>query len=177
VKYDIVRGVSRSGPYPARPLNTQHVLSDIEAKIVRMVHSLPLRIKPYSFIAKSLGVSEENILEIVKRLLGKGVLADPGLILNARMLGFNVNAMIIVFNDAKNVCECVASGIEEATHVVLRKLIPEYHGWSTACYFVVHSCSESTLVNVVDKACRLCSAKELEVLTSVRELQEVSTRV
>ncbi|RBW48726.1 Lrp/AsnC family transcriptional regulator [Marinobacter sp. F3R11] len=94
------------------------ILSPVEKALVnRLQHGLPLVPKPYAAVAGELGLSEQQVLESIKKLLAEGVLTRFGPMFHAGKLGgaFTLAAMRIPDEDFERVAEQVNS-FDEVAH-------------------------------------------------------------
>ena len=172
VKYDLIEGVSRSGPW-------SHIVEDpprpedlgIPAKLLFELRSLPLEKRPYKNIAHRHKLSEEELVELVREMLAKGLLGDPGVALEGHKVGFVANGMVVVADDELNyVCEKIAFSIPEATHVVLREPYPP-GTWKHNCYFMVHARNKELLENIVSKRLSDINVNDYKIIYSIKDLK------
>jgi len=171
VKFDLKEGISRSGPYsavvedPPRPEDL-----GINPMIPRLVRSLELVERPYSMVASKVGLSEDEIVGLVKEMLDKGILADPGAALEGRSLGFTENAMVVMEGDDDwRLCEC-ATELPYSTHVVLREPYPP-GSWTHNCYFMIHATSRSKIEGVLGDVKRRCKPRSIMPIYSLADLK------
>lgn len=169
VKLDLERGVSRSGPYAYPPPETPHITME-ELEIARNVRILPLVERPYRLVASQLGLAEDVLVSKVRELVRKGVLLDPGAVLNGRMVGFKSNIMV-AFNPEglENPCECTARS-PYTTHVVLRRVYPE-GAWKHTCYFMVHGVSRKAAREAGLETLESCGATDWIEIESLKDLK------
>ncbi len=174
VKYDLLKGVSRAGPYSRvnpNPPTPQELGYSIE--FVRALRELPLEENPYKVLGREFGMTEDEVVTAVKELVEKGVLGDPGAALDGHKIGFKYNAMFAVAPkegySVREVCEWVENNIEEATHIVERSSTPP-NAWPYLCYFMFHSVSENMKSLIVEKLSRCNLADSYLVIKSIRDL-------
>ncbi len=172
VKYDLYKGVSRAGPYSmvredAPPPEAYGIPRSIARQLTRLE---PVE-EPYKPIAEKLGISIEEAIEKVRKMLESGTLLDPGAALDGYKLGFRSNAMTVI-EYSENICKCVAEQ-PYTTHVVERSVYPEEarSEWGTRlCYFMVHATSRKKALAIVQNVLDSCGAKPLHVLFSIADL-------
>jgi DNA-binding Lrp family transcriptional regulator len=177
VKYDLVEGVSRSGPYSRLPAGDPPPPESVgfPRHLLHELASLPIRERPYSEIAKALGAPEDRVLAMVRKMLSLGLLLDPGVALDGWRLGFRSNAMAIA---EPGPCDCFADQ-PYTTHVVLRTAYPDSARrlWgSRLCYFMVHATSRKRAMEAVDEVLARCGGGVREVLFSVEDLKPGARR-
>ncbi|MDM7274931.1 MAG: Lrp/AsnC family transcriptional regulator, partial [Thermoprotei archaeon] len=172
VKFDLREGISRAGPYSAiveNPPKPEDLgINPLIPKYVRVLH---ITERPYAEIASRVGLSEDEIVSLVREMLKKGILADPGAALEGHNIGFSENAMVVLEpeSDEYELCECV-SKLPYTTHVVLREPYPP-GSWSHTCYFMVHATSRDKIVKVLDEASRLCRPRSVVPIYSIADLK------
>ncbi len=178
VKYDLYKGVSRSGPYSLvsqNPPGPEHYGLTPEA--LRLFRKLPLEQRPYRVIAGRLGIGEDEAVSLAWKMLRDGVLGDPGAALDGHLLGFRINSMITVRERRgrlEETCRCMA-GSPYTTHVVERSVYPEGK-WDYKCYAMVHAVDRDTADSVVAEVTGGCGIDDYYVLESVRDLKPGTVR-
>lgn len=101
-------------------------------------HDLPLSATPFADMAKQLGVSENDVLDTVRKLQDEGVISRVGPVFTPNRIGVSTLAAMSIPADE---LECVAriiSAFPEVNHNYERE--HEYNLW-----FVVTACSEEHL--------------------------------
>jgi len=172
VKYDIINGISKAGKY-ALLRERVPLLKDlnVDKDLPLSVKSLPINGKPYEFVLKKYNLKEEELEYILKELLDKGVLADPGASLDGEKLGFKENGMIVMEpnGNEESICECAAS-MSFSTHVVLRQSIPEGR-WKHVSYSMVHAVDKKKIEDMANILKRECKPKDLMIIYSLADLK------
>lgn len=172
VKYDLLKGVSRAGPYsalPQRPPRPEDL--GVPSRVPEALRSLPIEPRPYSVIAKALSMPEDELVRLIPKLVAAGVLADPGAALNGEALGFKENGMVVMepSGTPEELCEA-ATRSQHSTHVVLRGSIPE-GAWRYPCYAMVHAVRRDLVEEVAREIARDAGAKSYRVIYSLRDLK------
>ena len=71
-------------------------LSDLEKTIIReLTGDLPVISRPFNLIAGQLGISQRQLLSIIKKLKAEGFIRRFGATLRHRNTGFSANAMTV----------------------------------------------------------------------------------
>jgi len=71
-------------------------ITDEEKRVARQVQGdIPLDKRPFGVIAKKLGMSEGDVIGVLKRLREKGVMRRFGAVLRHTRAGFSENAMVV----------------------------------------------------------------------------------
>lgn len=172
VKFDLREGFSRSGPYskvienPPRPEDI-----GVDPMIPRLVRVLNIDERPYKIIADRLRLNEEELVSLVREMLDKGILGDPGATIEGDRVGFTENAMVVMepIDDEYKLCECAAE-LPYSTHVVLREPYPP-GSWTHTCYFMIHAVSREKIYSIIEEARKLCKPKSLIPIFSIMDLK------
>jgi DNA-binding Lrp family transcriptional regulator len=172
VKYDIINGVSKAGKYALLPEHPP-LLKDlgIDKDFPLSIRSIPINEKPYDFVLKKYDLKEEELEYIIKKLLEKGVLADPGAALDGEKLGFKENGMVVMEPNGNEelICECAAS-MSFSTHVVLRQSIPEGK-WKHVSYAMVHATEKKKIEDMANTLKEKCNPRDLMIIYSLADLK------
>lgn len=84
-----VRHRQQHEPVPRRP-------DDTELRLIQAIQGgLPLVSRPYAAIAAQLGLSEQSVIDRIKRLRESGVIKRMGVVVRHRELGYRANAMVV----------------------------------------------------------------------------------
>ncbi|MGC9112308.1 Lrp/AsnC family transcriptional regulator [Acidilobus sp.] len=172
VKYDLVRGVSRAGRYAVVPPRAPRPEAlGVPPRLPEALRSLPLEPRPYSAAAKLSGLSEEEIVRLIPKLLEAGVLLDPGAAVDGESLGFKENGMVVMepSGSPEELCEAAARS-EYSTHVVLRSSIPE-GAWRYPCYAMIHAVRRDLVEEAARIIARDAGAKSYRIIYSIRDLK------
>ena len=181
VKYDLYRGVSRAGPYTRVVLNppTPEELG-IDPRLPQMLRSLPLEPDPYAAIGSKLGYTREEVARLATLLLDRGVLGDPGAVLDGHRIGFVYNGMIVAWprGQLSRLCDAIVEMVPEATHIVERRVYPRdtRSTWAPSCYAMVHATSRELLEEVYGRVSSLEQVDHAAMLVSVRDLKPGAER-
>lgn len=171
VKFDLREGISKSGPYSMiieNPPSPEEL--GINPMIPKSVRSLEFVERPYLMIAFKTGLSEDEVVDLIKEMLKKGILLDPGATLNERNIGFTENAMITMEDEnVSEICECVA-GLPYTTHVVLREPYPP-GSWTHNCYAMVHAINRNKIENTIEIIKEICKPKNILPIYSIADLK------
>jgi len=174
VKYDLEKGVSRAGPLssvaanPPRPEDIGYSMA-----LARALRVLPLEERPYAVIANRLGLTEEQVVAAMHKMLEKGILGDPGAALDGHRLGFVYNGMVTLaprdMEQLDMLCQWVVDSVEEATHVVKRSVTPP-GSWRHLCYFMVHAVDEAKVKQILRRLGNCPYLNDYMVIKSLEDL-------
>ncbi|MGC9071933.1 MAG: Lrp/AsnC family transcriptional regulator [Acidilobus sp.] len=172
VKFDLERGISRSGPYSTIVQNPRG-LGDlgVPPEVPRALARMPISRNPYAGIASRLGLDEGTLISLIPGLLKAGVLADPGAAIDGEAAGFRFNGMVLLEPEgpAESLCE-VASKYPYTTHVVLREPYPP-QAWRYPCYAMIHAVRRDLVDQAASELASLAGARGYRVLYSLGDLK------
>jgi DNA-binding Lrp family transcriptional regulator len=146
-----------------------------KAIICKLQEGLPLVAQPYKFIAEDLGISEQEVLDIIEGLSNKKMLRRIGAILHHRSVGIKANAMVVWCIPEEKVKDAVKIIIKypEVTHCYERKVLK---GWSYNIYTMIHSENKSHCEDIILNISKAISINNYEVLYSTKELKKSSMK-
>ncbi|MBW2545541.1 MAG: Lrp/AsnC family transcriptional regulator, partial [Deltaproteobacteria bacterium] len=72
------------------------VITDMEKRVAQQVQGdIPLDKRPFDAIGKRIGISGNDVIDVLKRLKKKGTMRRFGAVLRHRRAGFSENAMVV----------------------------------------------------------------------------------
>jgi len=72
------------------------VITDMEKRVAQQVQGdIPLDKRPFDAIGKRIGISGNDVIDVLKRLKKKGIMRRFGAVLRHRRAGFSENAMVV----------------------------------------------------------------------------------
>lgn len=109
-------------------------LSALECKILNNIQrDLPFLPQPFKVLSNQLGIKEEILVQMLKRLKEKGIIRNFAISLNHTKLGFR--SSLVGLRVSSNKIESLANDITsypEVTHCFLRR--GDYNLWSVFIY-------------------------------------------
>ncbi|MGC9104814.1 MAG: AsnC family transcriptional regulator [Thermoprotei archaeon] len=165
VKYDVIRGISYSEPRvpkdPGRVDYPQNVLSELSKPF-------PLVPRPFEELGKRIGMTEDEVIEVISKLRSIGAVRDFGATVNGESVGIKENGMMMVSaENLEEACEGLAK-VRETTHVVLRS---SNKPWEYLCYAMLHARSKSLILDTAFRIAEDLNVKSYMVLFSVENLK------
>jgi DNA-binding Lrp family transcriptional regulator len=152
------------------------MLTDLEKNIVKAIQGdLPITPTPYQEIAEELGISEELLLNTLKRLCDRGVIRRFGATLRHQKSGFTANAMVawrVAEERADQVGEIFAA-FKAVSHCYHRKSTQD---WPYNLYTMVHASDETNCRETAARMAEQAGVTEYELLFSREELKKTSMR-
>ena len=116
-----------------------------EQALIRLTSTgLPLTAAPYAALAETLGVSEADVLDRLRRWRADGIIRRMGARVNHRAAGITANGMSVwnVPDDRVDAVGELLSQCPQITHCYRR---PRHSGWPYNLFAMVHGDSESAV--------------------------------
>jgi DNA-binding Lrp family transcriptional regulator len=145
-------------------------LSEKEKKVLKtLIEGLPICRRPFYEIAKKIKLSEEEVLEIIKSLMNKGIIRRLGITLRHNLAGIEGNAMVAWKIPEEKVEEIgtYLSSLPFVTHCYLRKTYPD---WSYNLYTMIHGKTKEEVLNRIKEIAEKFGLCEYEVLFTKKEI-------
>lgn len=146
-----------------------------EKQILRVVQgTLPDSATPYADIASQVGVSEEEVLLLLRRLKEGGQIRRFGATLRHQQAGYGFNAMVAWYVedgvDIDTVGRLMAAR-PEISHCYLRRNCMD---WPYNVYTMIHGKSRDDCMHVVRELCEQTGVTQYDILFSHKELKKTS---
>ncbi|MDQ7032174.1 MAG: Lrp/AsnC family transcriptional regulator [Desulfonauticus sp.] len=145
-----------------------------ELLVLKVVQGdLPESPTPFRDIAKSVGISEEAVLQLLIRLKEQGYIRRFGATLRHQQAGYNQNAMV-AWRVPEDKVEQVANifvSRPEITHCYERKIIPD---WPYNIYTMIHAATKEDCEQLIEYLSKQTGISDYEILESVQELKKTS---
>ena len=152
-------------------------LSILEKEVLRaLVHEFPICKEPFKEIADKLGISQEEVIAITKKLLEKKVIRRLGITLRQRFAGIEGNAMV-AWKIPEELVEEVGSFLASkpwVSHCYIRETV---EGWNYNLYTMVHGKNEEEVLNRVKEVADRFNLKDFEVLFTEKEIIRKSPQI
>ena len=174
VRLDMETGVSNAdGPPP--PKVEIPPLTDDDIRAIRALQvDMPLVSRPYAEEAKTVGMSEDELLAFAHRFVADGRMRRCAAILRHRRAGFLANGMGVWKMPEEKAQELgyrIAS-FPQVTHCYQR---PVYEDWPYRVFSMVHARDEEKVREVIEGISRETGLDDYRILFSTREFKK--TRV
>ena len=148
--------------------------TNIDREIIRFIQGdIPVESRPFTSLANTLDLSEEEIVQHIKDLQDQGMIRRFATIQRHYNVGFNVNAMVawkVALEDADRVGKIMA-GFDEVSHCYLRD-VPEEFGYNL--FSMIHTRSNKQIDTILEELSSCTGISDYIVIKSVRELKKAS---
>lgn len=136
--------------------------------------NLPASLTPYADIAAICGVSEAEVLDLLKRLKTSGVIRRFGATIRHQRTGWTHNAMVawIATQEEAERWGPVAARNPNVSHVYFRP--SPTADWPYTLYAMAHGRSEAECAGVIECLAKSWPLARYAVLRSIRELKKTS---
>lgn len=149
-------------------------LTEKDKKIIRALQGdLPIIKHPFLKIAKNLSMSEENLIEHIKRFIKKGIIRRFGAIIYHDRSGFEANVMVAwkaeedkLFHIGK-----IMASFPEVTHCYARLSCPE---WPYNLYTMIHGKNKKECYNTIKHIVEKTGLSRYRLLFTKRTFKRVS---
>jgi len=148
--------------------------TDLEKKIIALLQTdIPVVERPFLEMAKQIGITEAEFLQVLKDLNDRGMIRRFGATLKHQKSGFKANAMVAwkVAEERVEQAGTIMATFQEITHCYRRNPAP---GWRYNLYTMVHAASEEAVHAIVKRISEAVGEKDYEILFSRKELKKTS---
>jgi len=134
---------------------------------------LKIEPEPFQSLAEQLGLSVEEVLERLRRLIAQGKVRRFAASVRHQPMGYSHNAMVIARTDEQSLDDVglAASRISAVSHCYQRSH-PDGDPWCV--YIMVHGQDQETVINAVVEIKKIPGVRSLEVCRSLDELKKTS---
>jgi len=150
------------------------MLTDIEKKVIASIQQdMPVVARPYSQIARRIGLSETVLLETLQRLCARGVIRRFGATLRHQRTGYRANAMgawRVPELRIEHVGQVMAS-FRQVSHCYRRNPTPQ---WPYNLYTMIHADDEAACRETAREMARAAAVDDYALLFSREELKKTS---
>jgi DNA-binding Lrp family transcriptional regulator len=148
--------------------------NDVEYRILAVLQEgLPVSRTPYTDMARRIGVSTDELLEILRGWQRTGKMRRIGAVVNHLLVGPASGAMVVWKVERQRVAEvgAVFAGFEQVSHAYERRTAP---GWEYNVYTMVHGPMAQAVRATVERMSRAAGVSEYLVLSTCRELKKTA---
>ncbi len=150
------------------------MLTDLEKRVIASIQQdIPVVERPYLEIARGLGISEELLLDTLRRLCARGVIRRLGATLRHQRTGYRANAMG-AWKVPEARIEAVGrtmAAFRQVSHCYRRDPTPQ---WPYNLYTMIHAEDEAACRETAGAMSRAAGVEEYVLLFSRQELKKTS---
>jgi DNA-binding Lrp family transcriptional regulator len=150
------------------------MLTDLEKRIIASIQEdMAITARPYLKISEKLGISEETLLETLRKLSERGIIRRFGATLRHQKTGFTANAMAAWQVDEDRV-EAVGSkmaSFKQVSHCYRRNPTDR---WPYNLYTMIHANDKESCREVARRISRETKVDDYALLFSRKELKKTS---
>ncbi|MFH1080458.1 MAG: Lrp/AsnC family transcriptional regulator [Pseudomonadota bacterium] len=149
------------------------MLTDEERIIGRLIQrDIAMTRRPYGEIADQTGMTEQNVLNVIKQMLDRGLIRKFGAIVRHREAGFSANAMVVwaVPKDRREQVGHILSSFAEITHCYERS--PAFEG-KYNIFSMIHLRNRD-IGKIVKKIATVMGIQDYRILASEEEFKKSS---
>lgn len=150
--------------------------TEAERRVLALVGSdLPICAEPYKAVAEQAGVTEDEVLNLVRRLKASGEIRRFGATLRHQKAGYGHNAMVAwrVPDELSEEVGKAMAARPEISHCYRRVTYPQ---WPYNLYTMVHGRDPDECRRVIAEVIQATGQSDYAVLNSIRELKKTSMR-
>ena len=152
-------------------------LSEKEEAVLREIQGdLPLDPHPFAVIGARVGLPGATVLDIVRDLMGRGVIRRMGAILRHRKAGVKANAMgvwRVLDSEVSRVGKMMAED-PGVTHCYHRDPVPH---WPYNLYTMIHGETEEDCERIAERLSKKTGVVGYRLLFSTREFKKESLKI
>ncbi len=151
-------------------------LSNLEIEIIKIIQEdIPLSPTPFKEIAKILNITEDEVIDIINKLIEKKVIRRFGAVLRHQKAGIKENGMV-VWNVPDELAEEIGSkfaSFKEVSHCYER---PRMKNWNYNIYTMVHGKTKDDVKNIAKKLSEISGIDDYKILFSTKEFKKSSMK-
>jgi DNA-binding Lrp family transcriptional regulator len=150
------------------------MLTDLEKRIIASIQEdMAITARPYLKISEKLGISEETLLETLRKLCERGIIRRFGATLRHQKTGFTANAMAAWQVDEDRI-EAVGNkmaSFKQVSHCYRRNPTDR---WPYNLYTMIHANDKEACRQFARRMSRETEVEDYALLFSRKELKKIS---
>lgn len=152
-------------------------MDETETKLIRLIQDgIPLTHAPFAEAAKTLGLSEDEVINRLKKMAAENKIRRFGASIGHIALGFTANAMGVwdVSEDRIEETGRIMASFDEVSHCYQR---PRSAEWPYNMYTMIHGRTPEECRAAAEKISRAVGITEYKLVFSERELKKKGVRI
>lgn len=150
------------------------MLTDLEKKVIASIQQdMPVSERPYRDIARCIGLSEDVLLDTLRRLCARGIIRRFGATLRHQRTGYRANAMAAWRVAEERIDEVgrVMASYRQVSHCYRRDPTPQ---WPYNLYTMIHADDEAACRQTARAMAQAAGVDDFVLLFSREELKKTS---
>lgn len=136
--------------------------------------NLPDSATPFGDIAREVGLSEDEVLALVRRLKADGVIRRFGATLRHQKAGYGHNAMVAWYVEEGLDIEAVGRKMAERPEISHCYVRAACLDWPYNLYTMIHGKNPGDCLRLAEELSRETGVAQFDVLESIREMKKTS---
>ncbi|ATZ61106.2 MAG: AsnC family transcriptional regulator [Methanosarcinales archaeon Met12] len=152
-------------------------MDTIDRKLLKLTQDgIPLVPEPFVAIASSLGITEDEVLKRIQKLVDGGVIRRFAASIGHRAIGITANAMCAwkVPDKRADVAGKIIANFDEVTHCYERSCHPD---WEYNVFAMIHGRTRKDCEETVKRISKAIAIYDYKVLFSEREFKKTGVRI
>ncbi|NPV30373.1 MAG: Lrp/AsnC family transcriptional regulator [Firmicutes bacterium] len=149
------------------------MLSPREKEMIRVLQEgVPLVNRPYRVLAEKLRMSEEELLDVVKDFIRRGIIRRFGALVRHQDLGYGANALVVWQVPEERIEEVglLMAAFDEVSHCYQRP--PRLPDWPYNLFTMIHGRSPDDCREIAARLARASGIEDYLLLFSTAELKK-----
>ncbi len=145
-------------------------LSEKEKKVLKaLLEGLPISKRPFLEIGKNIGITEKEVLEIIKNLVEKKIIRRFGVTLRQNLVGFKGNAMVVWKISDEKIEEIgnYISKLPYISHCYVRKT---HKDWDYNFYIMIHGKNKKEINKKIKEISEKFGISDYKILFTKKEI-------
>lgn len=138
--------------------------------------NLPVEERPFAAIAERTGLTEEQVIEKIKKWKSSGAIRRFGALLAHRRAGINANGMV-VWDTPEDQLEKLGAMFAAHGFVSHCYARPAFEGWPYCLYTMIHGRAKEEVEAAAKELSEQSGIKKYMILFSMREFKKSDTRL
>jgi len=150
--------------------------NDVKHRVLAALQEgLPRSRTPYSDLARTVGITTDELLAILDGWRRDGTIRRIGAIVDHFRVGVGEGAMVVWKVATERVAEVgtILAGFAEVSHAYERRTAP---GWEYNLYTMVHGTTPELVRGTVERMSRAAGVSEYSILATRKELKKVAPK-
>lgn len=147
----------------------------VKAILAELQNGIKLESSPFKRIAKKIGITEDEVVEVIKEYIENKTIRRLGAAVRPDKLEYVNNALVAwkVSDERVQAVGETLAGFKEITHCYDREC-PD--GWDYNFFTMIHAKTEEDLQKVISRISTECNLSEYSIFRTIKELKKTSMK-